>query len=445
VAESIWDTAAARRYHESTKHSYESVRRSARPLDWANRPDPFKEYLGVEPEPLAEDELGRLLRWGAGVVRTRRYGPDAYHFRTYSSAGALYPVEVYLADRRGLWHFHPLELALRRLRDVDVRSRLADAETVLVLTGILWRTAWKYGARGYRHLFWDAGTILANLLELAGALGLPTRVVTGFVDPDVNHVVGADGEREAALVLLALGSGDDTPRAEPLAPLELPTAPLSPRERSYPEAYALHRASTLSTAEEVRRYREPQPETGRLGLSREELERVLRRRGSVREFALGPVAVADLSAILAGAAGPIPADAPAASELYLIASAVDGLAPGAYRFAPPDRFELLRAGSFRAQAGYLALEQELGARAAATCFFLADLDEVLERRGNRGYRAAQLEAGIRTGRVYLGAVARDLAATASTFYDDEVTTFFAPGTAKTPLLCVAIGRREWTR
>ncbi|MGH2996388.1 MAG: SagB/ThcOx family dehydrogenase [Gaiellaceae bacterium] len=435
-----WDTAAARRYHEGTKHSYESVRRGARPLDWANRPHPFKDYVGLEPEPLPPGELGWLLRWGAGVARTRSYGADTYHFRTYSSAGALYPVEVYVADRRGLWHFHPLERALRRLRDVDVRSRLADAETVVVLTGILWRTAWKYGTRGYRHLFWDAGTMLANLLELAGAVGIEAHVVTGFVDADVNHVVGVDGEREAALALLALSSDPGLPRVERLPRLELAAEPLSRHEGSCPEAQALHEASSLATVEEVRRYQEPQPEAGRIGLSREELERVLRRRGSVREFALEAVPAGELSAILAGAEAPVAADVPAACELYVIASGVEGLAPGAHRFEPPDRFELLRAGTFRAQAGYLALEQPLGARAAATCFFLADLDEVLERHGNRGYRAAQLEGGIRTGRIYLGAVARGLGVTASTFYDDEVTAFFAPGTPKAPLLCAAIGR-----
>jgi hypothetical protein len=56
------------------------------------------------------------------------------------------------------------------------------------------------------------------------------------------------------------------------------------------------------------------------------------------------------------------------------------------------------------------------------------------------YRAAQLEAGIRVGRVYLGAFARGLGATASTFYDDDVTSF-APEERLSPMLCAAVGRR----
>jgi nitroreductase len=104
-------------------------------------------------------------------------------------------------------------------------------------------------------------------------------------------------------------------------------------------------------------------------------------------------------------------------------------------------------------AGYLCLEQTLGAHAAATLFLLADLDRTLAELGDRGYRAAQLEAGIRAGRLSLGAYARGLGATGLTFYDDEVTEFLAPRTALTPMLCVAVGvdwrrpalRRLWAR
>jgi SagB-type dehydrogenase family enzyme len=191
-----WETEPARHYHEATKHSYESVRRRARPLDWANQPSPYKEYPEIPLEPLPP-QLERTLGLGAGVTRRRR----GYDFRTYSSAGALYPIEIYVATADGLFHFHPRELGLQRLRDDDVRDTLGGGETVLALTGILWRTAWKYDARGYRHLFWDAGTMLANLLELAPG---EARVLTGFVDDEVNTVLGVDGIDEAAVALLQL-------------------------------------------------------------------------------------------------------------------------------------------------------------------------------------------------------------------------------------------------
>jgi SagB-type dehydrogenase family enzyme len=491
------DASEARGYHERTKHSFESVRSSAHYLDWDNRPDPFKRYRevealplpdalprpdvaaldgiagGTEPAdgPLALPDLARLLRWGAGVIRSQRFpGGETYYFRTYASAGALYPIEVYLACAElpgfaaGLYHFHPLELALRPLRAGDLRDALAraaadpalaGAAAVILLTGTMWRSAWKYEARAYRHLYWDAGTMLANLLALAGSAGIGPRLVTAFVDAEVNQLLGLDGGREAALAMLAVGESERaTPRDE-LDPLALESDPLSPREQSYPEALRLHSASSLA-AEEVRAYRTAVERIGRADrgvadrpelsgdpdrpeLSRDPLETVIRRRGSARDFAPDPVPASELAELLARSLAPIPSDLPAANEIYLIANAVAGIDAGAYRFVPPDRFELVRRGNFRAQAGYLTLEQLLGASAAATVFFLADLQQVLTALGDRGYRAAQLEAGIRAGRLYLGAYAQGLGATGLTFYDDEVTELLAPGTAKSPMLCVAVG------
>jgi SagB-type dehydrogenase family enzyme len=483
-----WETDVVRDYHERTKHSYESVRRSRHFLDWDNKPHPFKEYVGLEPitlprelprpdvaamdavadgaqEPGALDfpQLARLLRWGAGVVRSRAVpGGDVYHFRTYSSAGALYPVEVYVACgplrelSAGLYHFHPGELALRRLRDTDVRATLADAAAmpelaeegaVLVLSGILWRTAWKYQARGYRHLFWDAGTMLANLLALGWSARLAPRIVTGFVDRDVNDLLGVDGEREAAVALLAVGRGEPAPAPRELPPLDLEVTPLSRDEVAYPEVYALHAASALMDVEDVRRYRgspigEETTAVVAAASAREPLETVLRRRGSVREFASDAVPSRELAAVLSRAMAPIASDVAPSNSLSLIANAVEEIEPGAYDFTPPDEFAVRRPGSFRRQAGFLVLEQPLGALAAATHFFLADLAHVLDDYGNRGYRAAQLEAGIRTGRVYVGAFAEGLAATASTFYDDAVAEFLARDRGEAAMLAVAVGRTD---
>lgn len=171
-----WDPAEARRYHERTKHSVGERARGRATARLAEPAQPFKEYAGVEPLP----QRGDPPRPQVPALEALAAGGETYHFRTYSSAGALYPVEVYLACTdlpglaAGLYHFHPLELALRPLRAGDLRGALAkaaaapdlaQAAAVLPLTGILWRSAWKYGARAYRHLFWDAG-MLANLLSL---------------------------------------------------------------------------------------------------------------------------------------------------------------------------------------------------------------------------------------------------------------------------------------
>src|SRR5205085_6386235 len=130
------------------------------------------------------------------------------------------------------------------------------------------------------------------------------------------------------------------------------------------------------------------------------------------------------------------------NDLYLIVHAVDGLDSGAYVFHR-DRglLECLKRGDFRAQAGYLGLEQNLPADAAVDIFFLADLRPILQRFGNRGYRAVQLEAGILGGKLYLGAYAQRLGATGLTFFDDDVVRFFSPhAEGKTAIFLVAIGK-----
>ena len=210
--------------------------------------------------------------------------------------------------------------------------------------------------------------------------------------------------------------------------------PLSRAEVGYPIAYELHRASALVNADEVERFRREAGETRvRDVFAGEEPERVLKRRGSARMFTLDRMPRHELAAILAASdAGPL-------VETFLVANAVDGLESGAYRFEPPDTFDARALGEFRGRAGYLALEQAHAARAAATQFLLADLEGVLAAHGNRGYRAAQLEAGIRAGRMYLGAYARHLGATGLTFYDDDVARFFTGGVERQPMLCVALG------
>ena len=80
--------------------------------------------------------------------------------------------------------------------------------------------------------------------------------------------------------------------------------------------------------------------------------------------------------------------------------------PGAYYYRRQSgEFELLKAGNFRREAGYLCLEQPLGADCSALVCYMADLERGLDAIGNRAYRDAHLEAGLHGGRAYLAAYA----------------------------------------
>ena len=397
----------------------------------------------------------------------------------------------------GLYHFDPAGFALDKLRSGDWRGALAratgneaaveQAAATIICTGTYWRNAWKYQARTYRHFFWDNGTILANLLAEAAALQVPARLVMGFVDEEVNRLLDLDTEREVAISMVALGRGDgrdvrtnDGPGREApaeISALGLKAGPPATGEVDYPLMRETHQASCLVSAEEVREWRggtlsreeekavpaivELKPlaasdapgETPR-ETPRDTIEQVIQRRGSTRRFARVPIRFEQLSTMLIGATRGIAADFLDTgdlttswwNDLYLIVNAVEGLAAGTY-YLKHDRLrrdgaalELLQEGEFRDRAGYLGLEQELPADAAVAIFFLADLKAILDRYGNRGYRAAQIEAGIIGGKLYLAAYAQKIGATGLTFYDDDVTTFFSPHAAgKNAIFLVAAG------
>jgi SagB-type dehydrogenase family enzyme len=342
-------------------------------------------------------------------------------------------------------------------------SAIAHAPLTIICTCTYWRNAWKYQARTYRHFGWDNGTLLANLLAVATALGLPAKVVCGFLDAGVNRLLDVDTQREVAFSVVALGHVGDLPPQAPSegGPLSLETVPLSQREVDYPLMREMHAASSLDSKEDLEAWRGRTPMTdfpppagpvvqltplSDAEIPRDPIEQVIQRRGSSRKFARSPITLAQLSTMLDRATRGVPADfldPPGAqlNDLYLIVHAVEGLSPGAYVFhRNRGALECLREGDFRADAGYLGLQQELPADAAVDIFFLADLRPILRRFGNRGYRAVQLEAGILGGKLYLAAYAQRLGATGLTFFDDDVTRFFSPhAEGKSAIFLVAVG------
>jgi SagB-type dehydrogenase family enzyme len=164
------------------------------------------------------------------------------------------------------------------------------------------------------------------------------------------------------------------------------------------------------------------------------IEEVIQRRGSTRRFARRPIPFSEFSVILDRATRGVPADflleRAQLNDIYLIVNRVEGLEPGAYHHRrAAHELELLRPGEFSERASYLSLDQDLGGDAAVTLFFMADLNALLDRFGNRAYRAAQIEAGTIGGRAYLAAYAMKRGATGLTFYDDDVTEFFSPHAA----------------
>jgi len=500
---------SARGFHDRTAHSPESVRAGGHRLVWDIQPSPFKIYADLPPIPLPRDlhalgmdacaalssraagaapldltRLAAILFFSAGITRTKEYpGGGRQFFRAAPSTGALYQTEIYVvagavADLpAGVYHFSPGDFALRPLRAGDFRGALAvaaadegiaAAPATVVATAIYWRNTWKYQARGYRHLFWDSGSLLANLLAAATALDLAARLVTGFVEREVNGLLGVDAEKEGALVLAPLGpEGPPAPVAPVVVQLDHRVVPLSSRDVDYPVLRDAYANSSLDSEAEVLDWREqgsamsagggqagaisrpplmveeavalppPSPTCART------LGETIARRGSTRQFSGEAISARELSTALYHATRGWVADVPAGFvDLFVNVHAVEGIAPGAYRYQREGHaLDMLRLGDFREASAFLTLEQALGGAAGATVFFLADLGAVLARWGNRGYRVANLEAGLIGGRLYLAAYAQGFGATGLTFYDRAVVDFFSPAASGLDAIFVtALGR-----
>jgi SagB-type dehydrogenase family enzyme len=494
------DIEAARKYHVRTKHSFEKLQRSRHSLDWDNEPLPYKIYPDLEPIPLPTDlqnsempalsvlsdldkelgheaaptlkEIAHLLYYTAGITKKRTHPNGEMYFRAAASAGALYPIEIYLVCgnlqdlQAGVYHFSPADFSLRQLRQGDFRevllaaaageSDIVLAPLTLVFTAITWRSAWKYQARSYRYHFWDCGVMAAHALASTVSQNLPAKVIMGFVDSSINSLLGLDGSSEKSLCLFPVGRdinnralASDSTHSLPLLPeINVLPVPLSNEQVEYPEIDQLHKDSMLNSAEEVsawqkKRLKWTHPEAKdsdvplkRLLLSelpRRPVEEVIVRRGSSRSFSHESLDFSEFSTILSLAMKPFRADflnGDLLNEAYLTVHAVQGLEAGAYYYNRRDQsLESLKRGSFRGEAAALCLGQDLGGDSSATIFFLADLEAILETYGNRGYRLAQMEAGVIGGKLYLASYALGRGATGLTFFDDQVVNFFSPHAA----------------
>lgn len=213
-------------------------------LDWGTEPERYKTVSGLEPLPLppVTSAPGMSVADALQQRRSRReYADRALSAgelawivaaaskitadddrRTAPSAGALHPIELYVAAGRvdgipaGLYHVDVRGQALEPLRHASVPSDLVlaalgqgfvgTAPAVLVLTGYFQRTRWKYHARHYRYVCWEAGHIAQNVYLAAEAAGLAACVVGAFLDGVLNDALGIDGRTEAALGLVAVGA-----------------------------------------------------------------------------------------------------------------------------------------------------------------------------------------------------------------------------------------------
>lgn len=239
------DFSAGERFHHETKLTWRKVigdvlsLRPKKPPQYKTYPEakriqlPDPDHRGMIVEeainkrrsvrnysagPLSMNQLSQLLFAAQGITGTMYDHP----LRSAPSAGALYPFEIYLVVNNvqglssGIYHYAVLPHALERVKSGDFSDHITDAglkqdmlgeaDVTFVLAAIFDRVRHKYGERGYRYAYIEAGHISQNIYVQAVSLGLGSVSVGAFLDDRVNQLIGVDGQKEAAIYLHAIGT-----------------------------------------------------------------------------------------------------------------------------------------------------------------------------------------------------------------------------------------------
>ncbi|MFC3957260.1 SagB/ThcOx family dehydrogenase [Halovivax cerinus] len=471
------------------------------------RTDPLAGTSSTERESIDVETVATLCYEAMGITNEIDSDGQEHRFRAASCTGKLYHVECYVVCEAlpgleaGVYHFDPAGFGLDVLRRGDYRGVLAEAvgdsstgddpatrvstaPVTVVTTSVWWRNAWKYADRTYRHAFWDSGTVLANLLACAHGLSLPAGVVTGFAADPVVDLLGLDPETEGTTAMVPIGEGSpiegmtsaestdslvepDDPSVEPIDPARVPESSGSVPVSNIADAWD---ASTLEDGEAATNWRRRVRESRGIGrvsagsgrridlepvdhetASARPLHPVVVRRGSCRTYATDGPSRRQVATVLDRATRGIPGDWNGGDsehlaflDVYVLCTAVDGIPDGSYHYHPGEN-ELERLGAVDVETKtHVALDQSWAGDGHVNVYLLADVDRIVGTLGNRGYRLAQLEAGLTLGRLYLATYAhRTLGGLGLTFYDDPVTAHLSPRAAdQNPMTLFAFGRKS---
>jgi len=163
-------------------------------------------------EPLTLQEISQLLWAAQGIT-------DGNDFRTAPSAGALYPLELYLVIGNvehltiGIYKYKPQEHILTKLNTSDVREKLAEVvgasslrgvAITIVIAAVYERTTTRYGDRGIRYVHMEAGHCAQNICLQATALNLGTVTIGGFSDTQIKETIGMS-KNETPLYIMPVG------------------------------------------------------------------------------------------------------------------------------------------------------------------------------------------------------------------------------------------------
>jgi SagB-type dehydrogenase family enzyme len=468
-----------REYHELTKHSVESLRRTQHYLDWANMPNPFRHYEGVPvldlpadpPAPqisalqvlegktgntLARDGaqfLSQLMFYSASISASKRVPSTGavYALRVNPSSGNLHPTEFHFCSQGlagwpdGLYHYRPSSHMAEQRAIGEFDRKLVDvsAPLIFVLTSIVWREAWKYRERAYRYCLHDVGHAWQALTLAARSIGCESFALGHFSDDQVAERCLLHEDEWPMLIVGLYGPSIPVGMPDPRETILFRGQPnrLSGEQEPSPLIERFHAATKLSTDAAIPCLG-PLKTSGRGGISlprdvftSRSFGDVVRNRRSALDFRGGgeSITLSQLATLLSAANERFFADFATARfvHLYLYVHRVESLTPGVYRYWPEHaELEKIKEGDQRLVAAALSLGQDLAGNACLAFSMIGDFESAARSYGDRGYRYVHFEAGAIGQRMYLASEALGLRATGiGAFFDDRVNRYLdlSPG------------------
>jgi SagB-type dehydrogenase family enzyme len=426
--------------------------------------------MSADTAAISMEEIAEMLYCAAGITKTISLGTRTFDLRAAPSAGALYPINVYVVVwhvrglEPGIYYYHPKDASLIRVREDDSAlwnlfsasgnpGAWGQPEMAVVLTGTFSRTAFKYAERAYRYVCMDAGHVAGNLALAASAHGWRVPLIARFDDQAVNSVLGLDSSVEAALLLMPVTRGTDQV-IEPRFARDASTA------AGATFVNLIHGGTSLRRAGAEGEYKArpavavpsqpgdvvlPPPATG------QGLVAAIRQRRSVREHTASPITAAELSSLCLAADGeragvapsePLLADT-APLSLYVVVRDVTGMDAGVYRYLPATHaLRMIRPGDLSQSCMQACLQQEFCGTADAVFVKTVRWDELFIPDGDRGYRYAHLRAGVVGEGLYLQGSSLGIGACGvGAFGDPDVAEVLGLDLdAEVPLYVTAMGR-----
>ena len=421
-------------YHDSTKHSYNSIRENASHMDWSNQPSQYKVYADSYPKTTlkSEEPEHKFIYRIGGISDKKTYASGSYFLRTNPSAGALYPNELYFQVRGvlgfedGIYHFEVKSstvVLLHPLEDEGVESYLGLSKPIkgyiFLLSAVYFRSSWKYKDRAFRYCLLDGGHLLGQIEASSYLKDFACRHLYDFDKEALNvHFGFEEKEHFIAASVVGVPRGENEPK--PLS-MQLPFVDATGSfEKNTMVLEAYH--DSLKVQEKKASNR-----PAKFTFRKDVFEEVIWKRRSIREMTKVGISKDAFMFIMDVIHQSVMSDMDEKVEIFVVVNRVIDMPLGIYHDG-----QFAQYGDFARKAGYLCLEQyHLGENSAFTVFLASR---------SKNYQAMYQKAGIIGNRLYLAANYMQIGCSGiGAYYDDEVAEFLGLDDENMILYGVCVG------